>query len=378
LQELILTETYICTIPTEILLGCKRLKVLNLSYTKSLLHLPDGIANLSELQELYLRSSAVRSLPHQSVWIKLKSLKVLDLSSTCNLETMRTNSLPSDGMTTMDEKMASLCKLNLRHSAVVTKHSSSSSRNLWDNLILPCFLSSKTLVDLDLGGLKYTMNLEEIVPRTSMLERLDLSSTDFAALPPVSSAIYNNLHRIKVLSLTSTPVLRKYPQQQKAAMTRGTNEPPLQTIPLKNHLSRLGCIGLRAYQTQGFASHRKLRHILALNRARYRLLSLWHPNPVSESITKAECTSTSNHYRFPVALWPILLSSKALFQPYEECIDKSCDCQRLIGKNDAMFHLLVNFGNEIFGRGPEKEEEKKDDFVFVSGNTSDQEEWTLL
>ena len=341
LQELNLADTNILTVPSEILCGCKHLKVLNLSHTANLLQLSNAIMNLSALQELYLQNSGIRSLPHHSILTKLKSLEVLDLSGTFRLETMRNDGLPGSAPT--ENSLVRLRKLSLRHSALLKISSPSSLPPLWDSLIKPIFLSSDALVDLDLGGAKHIKNLEDVVPQKSKLERLDLSCTDITALPHESSAVYDKLVRLKVLSLTSTPVLRKYHHshhhhhhQQKAS----------ETI-----LSHLGCIGLRVYQAEGFASHRKLRHALAQNRLNFRVASLWHNKNGSKEINNSSSSSSScRHNRFSVALWPVLLSTRAAFKPYEECNDKTCDCQRLIGEGDALFQTLVTFSNEIFGQ----------------------------
>lgn len=343
LQELNLSYTNISEIPSEIELGCKHLRVLNLSETKKFQRLSDGIMHFSELEELYLQHSAVVSVPHYSIWLKLQKLKVLDLGATYNLQTMRT---PKETFPIEDETLKSLYKLNLRHSRILKRSSSPSSPlpsspPLWDSLVVPFFFSSKSLVDLDMGGFLLQTNLADNLAdsliRTSALERLDLSCTDCVTeLPHTWSTAYDKLENIKVLLLKSTPLLRFYPQQQKASNASGQTDAPLGMV-LKNHLRNLGCVGLRRYQTKSFAAHRRLRNLLGVNRARFHLNKEF-----------------GSYQRVPMALWPMLLSKgslSTLFRPYEECKDGQCDCRKPPKEIDARFQLLVTFCNEIFVQG---------------------------
>lgn len=334
LQELNLSHTSVFEIPSR----CKYLRVLNLSETKNFRTLPDGIMNFSELEELYLQHSAVISVPHYSIWMKLQKLKVLDLGATYNLQTMRTPEESTDSME--DQNLKSLCKLNLRHSRILKRASSPSlptSPPLWDSLVVPFFLSSPSLIELDMGGFQLETKLTDSLIRTSALEQLDLSCTDsMTELPQTWSAAYDKLENIKILLLKGTPLLRFYPQQQKAANAAGQTDALLGMV-LKNHLRNLGCIGLRRYQTKGNVAHRRLRNILAVNRARFRLNEAF-----------------GSYQNVPTALWPVLLSKSGLntlFQSYKECKDTQCDCHKSPKRNDALFQLLVTFPNEIFGQG---------------------------
>lgn len=419
LQELDLRETDISKLPTEILLGCKHLKVLNLSNTRNLSRLPDEIGNLLELQELYLHNSFIRSLPRHSVLGKLQKLQVLDLSATQFLEKLENNhaaAIDDDGFTPihhrdahvrklqsedldniaggreeeleqqMDavddrgETLMNLRKLNLRHSAILK--GSPSFPPLWKNdLLRRLFMSSNRFRDLDLSGAKGLTSLQDVIRNTNRLERLNLSFTDISKLPPSTSNFYDKLVHLKVLSLTSTPVLRKYPQQMKKMMgynnTGAAECPPLRNLVLGRH-SLLGCIGLRPYQTDGFIHHRKLSHALALNRARSRIISAW------KAQTHHEKEGGGHRH-----MWPILLAKRAvdLYRPYEECNDKNCDCQRLPEEPDALFGLLMTFCNEIFGHSrtlPVNTDEPSidnDSFVVVghaNGANDGEDAWTLL
>jgi Leucine-rich repeat (LRR) protein len=385
LQELNLTETNTAGIPTKILVGCKHLKVLNLSYTQNLLRLPDEIGNLSELRELYLGHSAIQSLPHYSVLAKLVKLEILDLSGTSDLRKFENHPALDQGFTLVDnhtsksqpgnldasggekfrsvdlagngeEKLKRLRRLYLRHSAILK--GSPLSPPLWkDESFRRFFMSSELLCDLDLSGAK-CFGLSDIVRDSNSLEKINLSFTDIATLPQSSSAVYDKLARLKVLSLTSTPVLRKYPQQAKKKPSRSctlvTEGPPLRDLVLGRH-SKLGCIGLKPYQTDGFLQHRTIRRALALNRARFRMASIAWIMAAHESPTKTARGGNRRRHQQPFpprALWPILLSARRavdIFRPYEECCDKSCDCHVLPHETDALFDILVTFGHEIFG-----------------------------
>ena len=337
LQELNLSHTSVFEIPS----GCKHLRVLNLSQTRNFRTLPDGIMHFSELEELYLQHSAVISVPHYSIWMKLQKLKVLDLGATYNLQTMRT---PGESTIPMEyQNLKSLYKLNLRHSRILKRASSPSlptSPPLWDSLVVPFFLSSPSLVELDMGGFQLETKLADSLIRTSALEQLDLSCTDsMTELPHTWSTAYDKLENIKILLLKGTPLLRFYPQQQKAANAAGQTDALLGMV-LKNHLRNLGCIGLRLYQTKGNAAHRRLRNILAVNRARFRLNKAF-----------------GSYQNVPTALWPMLLSQSGLstlFQSYEECKDTQCDCRKSPKRTDALFQLLVTFPDEIFGQGAKR------------------------
>jgi len=148
----------------------------------------------------------------------------------------------------------------------------------------------------------------------------------------------------------------------------GTENPPLKDLVLI--LGRLGCIGRQPYPTNSFPSHRKLSQALARNRSGFRIISTLNARDEKKG-------GKSGRFRFVQELWPIVLAKRAiyLFRPYPECNDKSCDCQRLTKEAEALFGLLVAFGNEIIGDGrkpPVNEDESinSDDFVVV-GDTSD-------
>jgi len=381
LQELNLRGTCISKLPTEILLGCKHLKVLNLTNTQHLARLPDEIGNLLELQELYLHNSLIRSLPRHSILGKLQKLQVLDLSETQLLEQIEKQMYAVEEGEA--ETLMNLRKLDLRHSAILK--GSSSLPPLWKNDVFrKLFMSSSRLCELDLRGAKGLTSLEDVIRNTSRLERLNISFTDIATLPPSTSIFYDKLVHLKVLSLTSTSVLRKYPQQMKKMMgcnnycyTRAAEGPPtLRNLVLGRH-SVLGCVGLRLYQTDCFLHHRKLSRDLALNRAKFRITSSWKAHVHHDK--EGGC----HHHiaMFPKALWPILLAERAvdLHKPYKECNDKNCDCQTLPKQSDALFGLLMTFSNEIFGdnRKLPVNNEDEDSFVVV-GEADGEDDWTLL
>ena len=410
LQELNLRGTCISELPTEILLGCKHLKVLNLTNTQHLARLPDEIGNLLELQELYLHNSLIRSLPRHSILGKLQKLQVLDLSETQLLEQIENNDgsgIDDDGFTPIHhrdvvdgreevfgrqmyaveegevETLMNLRKLDLRHSAILK--GSSSLPPLWKNDVFrKLFMSSSRLCELDLRGAKGLTSLEDVIRNTSRLERLNISFTDIATLPPSTSIFYDKLVHLKVLSLTSTPVLRKYPQQMKKMMecndycyTRAAEGPPtLRNLVLGRH-SVLGCVGLQLYQTDCFLHHRKLSRDLALNRAKFRITSSWKAHVHHDK--EGGC---HHHIAiFPKALWPILLAERAvdLQRPYKECNDKNCDCQTLPKQSDALFGLLMTFSNEIFGDNRKLPVNNEDDDSFVVvGEADGEDDWTLL
>ncbi len=345
LQELNLQHADISQLSPSICRGCKHLKRLDLSHTGSLRKLPNEITQLSELEELYLRNSAIRSMEYHLIMSKLEKLKVLDLGGTYHLMEIGNGEV---------EKPANLQLLNLRHSYLINK--SSFSFPMLHSMIQAPLFSHYILMDLDLAGAKHIKGLEEVVPYTGMLERLDLSFTNIAELPHPSSPIYQRLEHLKVLSLTSTPFLRKYPDRAKRAKRNGEKDDPLDTIVLKRHLPRLGCIGLRTYQTDGFVSHRKVSKALAMNRSRFRLTYMLQndgnfdmdlENKTKNNNYKGSVDRSPKHQNIPEALWPFLFSNRNIFRQYTKCGDKNCDCQRPFGENDANFQLLVAYGTEI-------------------------------
>ena len=413
LQELNLGGTHISELPIEILLGCKRLKVLNLTNTRYLERLPDEIGNLLELRELCLHNSLIRSLPRHSILGKLQKLQILDLSETQVLEQIENNDcsdIDGDGFTPIHhwdvvdgreegfgrqmhavvesegEKLTNLRKLDLRHSAIIK--GSLSSPPLWKNDIFRrLFMSSNRLCELDLRGAKGLTRLEDVIRNTSRLKRLNISFTDIATLPPSTSKFYDKLVHLKVLSLTSTPVLRKYPEQMKKMMEYNKNNyyddtnaaegpPTLRNLALGRH-SVLGCVGLRRYQTDCFLHHRKLSLGLALNRAKFRITSSWKAQVHHDK----EGGCHDHIAMFHKALWPILLAERAvdLHKPYEECNDKNCDCQTLPEEPDALFGLIMTFSNEIFGDNRKLSVNNEDENSYVVvGEADGEDDWTLL
>jgi len=407
LQELNLARTAIRRVPVEIMLGCKHLKVLNLSWTP-LRRVEDEIVNLSELQELYLQYSAIRSLPDYSILGKLRKLEILDLRGTeyLHMKNQDCDSItripPSDSYlrrpqsddseirlregfdqtTIVDigkEKLTSLRKLNLRHSSYLKRPSSQFA--VFRKLFI---ISPDRLRDLDLSGAKDLTSLPEAIGNMRTLERLGLAFTNIASLPPTTSTFYDQLVHLRVLSLTSTTVLRKYPEEMMMAdRCAEIPTPPLHDLVLGRRCPLLGCIGLRQYQVDSFLFHRKLSEALALNRARPRIVSN-HETKGARGI--GTC-------RFSRALWPIILAKRAsfLFRPYEDCNDESCDCQRPKKDIDALFCLLVAFGNEIIVKDDPKVSmetcaaSENDGLVVVGDNKNENEredcngnDWMLL
>eukprot|EP00531_Pseudo-nitzschia_arenysensis_P001766 CAMPEP_0116146342 /NCGR_PEP_ID=MMETSP0329-20121206/17113_1 /TAXON_ID=697910 /ORGANISM="Pseudo-nitzschia arenysensis, Strain B593" /LENGTH=535 /DNA_ID=CAMNT_0003642083 /DNA_START=51 /DNA_END=1655 /DNA_ORIENTATION=- len=352
LQELNLQHTSITQLSPSICRGCKPLKVLNLSNTERLCNLPEEITELSELKELYLRNSAINSIQYHLILSKLEKLEILDLAGTHKLVEIGNGEAG---------KPANLQILNLRHSYLINNKASFSFPMLHSMIQAPLFCPN-ALIDLGLAGAKHVKGLEEVVPHTGMLERLDLSFTNVAELPHPSSAIYKRLEHLKVLSLTSTPFLRKYPDKAKRTKRNGEKDDPLDTIVLKRHLPRLGCIGLRTYQTDGFVSHRRVSQALAMNRCRFRLISSILKNDGEdlennlENNTNEDSSSSKQHQNIPEALWPFLLSNRYIFRAYKKCGDKNCDCQRPLREAGAIFQLLVAYGAEILCNMTTKDE----------------------
>lgn len=268
-----------------------------------------------------------------------------------------------------EEKLTSLRKLNLRHSQVLTWPLSQFAG------FRKFFMDSPDrLRELDLSGARDLTSLPEAIGNISTLEQLHLAFANIASLPPTVSTFYDQLVGLKVFSLTSTPVLRKYPQEIKMAERCSEAPiPPLHGLVLGRRCPLLGCIGLQQYQVDSFLSHRKLSDALALNRARSRITTCANPET-------QEAKGVGN-FRFSRALWPKILANRAsfLFRPYEDCKDKSCDCQRSKKNIDALFCLLVNFGNEIIVQDNPKVSMKafagseNDDFVVI-GDTNNKNE----
>jgi len=350
LQELNLTYTAIYEIPRAILLGCKHLKVLNLSFTPLLWRLPDEIGNLSELEELYLGNSGIKSVPDYVIWGKLQKLETLDLSGLLKLE-LKEHAAFDNGKA----KLANLRKLNLRNSTLLKR--SPTLTPLWKNSVFRrYFMSSDLLCDIDLGGADDLTSLPDVVGDLIMLKRLGLSSTDIASLPPASSNFYDKLVHLKVLNFKSTPLLRKYPQEIKNATSKGAKTLPLHDLVLGSRCPLLGCIGQQPYQTDLSSFHQKLRHVLARNRARFNMTTMWKQCAPCET---EGGEGLGGRHGFPRALWPMILANRAayLFRPYQECNDGNCDCQRPVKNLDAVFDLLLAFGSDqIFGRPIAKDE----------------------
>lgn len=272
------------------------------------------------------------------------------------------------------EKLTSLRKLNLSHSAVL-KWSSSQFAVFRKFFII----SPDRLRDLDLSGTKDLTSLPDAIGNVSTLERLNVAFADIDSLPPTTSTFYDRLVRLRVLSLTSTPVLRKYRERMKMAnRCAEATTPPLHGLVLGRRCSLLGCIGLQPYQVKSFLAHRKLSEALALNRARSRIVP--DANHGTEG-ARGGVFGGGGGCRFSRALWPILLAKKAsfLFRAYEDCNDEGCDCQRPKKQIDALFCLLVAFGNGILVENDSKvsvetcEAAEIDGFVVV-GNTNNENE----
>lgn len=360
LQELNLDGTDIAVLPPKILIGLTNLKVLNLAYTKKLRHLPDEVGNLVSLQRLCLQYSGLLSLPSYSILRKLTKLEEFDLSGIEGLPLENTDDDSDCGENHQHNYLMNLRHLNLRHSGIL-KGSPSSPSLLNDTASRTFFLSSNILRDLDLSGTKDLQSLPDEIRNLTKLERLNVFFTGISSLPPTGSSFYDKLTNLKVLCLTSNPILRNYHQQMKtSASIPGVSVPPLRNLVRGRQCPLLGYLGLRQYQTKSFAIYRRLSHVLSLNRAKYRIITSFSNKSKEDKENTGETDDNSKitSASFPLALWPMVLSdkdgkAKSLFRSYPTCIDKECDCQTLPRRVDAIFNLLIVFGNEILiGRSP--------------------------
>ena len=346
LRELYLDHSRVLKLPGNLFLGCKQLKILSLNYTFQLKNLPNEIGNLSELRELYLGNSMILPLPNYSTWGKLQRLEVLDLRG-------KQIQVDGDSEEWLEPGLTSLRKLNLRDSTFL--------EGTPRDLFLRFFISDR-LCDINLSGARDLTSLPDIIGNLTMLERLDLSFTKISSLPPAASGFYDRLVHLKVLNLTSTPVLRQYPQLLRNVKTTSTHRTVHENGPLPLHdtvlgirCPILGCIGLRPYQTDAFQSMRTLRSVLARNRARSRIASM---TMLPRKTTDRRGGGTG----FSKALWPVLLErATGLYAPYDKCEDGGCDCRRPTNEVDALFGLLVSFGESILGAGDENVAREEED-----------------
>ena len=386
LQELNLDGTDIAALPPKILIGLTNLKVLNLAYTKHLRHLPDEVGDLVNLQRLCLQYSGLLSLPGYPILKKLTKLEQLDLSGIEGLQLENSDDDSDCGENYQHDCLINLRRLNLRHSGIL-KGSPSSPSLLNDATSRTFFLSSNLLRDLDLSGTKYLQSLPDEIRHLTKLERLNVSFTGISSLPPIGSSFYDKLTNLKVLCLTSNPILRNYQQQMKTSVsTPGVSVPPLRDLVRGRQCPLLGCLGLRQYQTKSFAIYRKLSHNLSLKRAKYRIMASFSNKSKEdkENNGRTDDNSKITSASFPLALWPMVLSdkdgkAKSLFRSYSTCIDKECDCQTLPRRVDAIFNLLIVFGNEILiGRPRSIAPAPCWDIITDVCDNNDANGWTLL